>query len=87
MGKQKKDEVKQTDPRMVRIGEKIKKLRIEKGYTNYEAMAWDSGIGRMQYWRLEKGANITMASFFKVLDFHKISLEEFFVGFDQTKKS
>jgi hypothetical protein len=29
---------------------------------------------------MERGANITLASLLKVLDIHKLSLEEFFIG-------
>ena len=68
------------DKRILKIGEKLKKLRIEKGYTSYENFAWDNDIGRIQYWRLEKGTNFTIKSLLKVIDVHKISLEEFFKG-------
>jgi len=83
MTKQKRETLKKIDPRMEQIGAKIKQLRIDKGYTNYEHMAWDSGIGRMQYWRLEKGANFTISSLFKVLDMHGISLADFFEDFTE----
>jgi hypothetical protein len=68
------------DKRIVKIGEKLKKLRIDKGYTSYENFAWDNDIGRIQYWRLEKGTNFTIKSLLKVIDVHKMTLEEFFKG-------
>lgn len=71
------------DERMKKIAARLKDLRIKAGYTNYENFAWDNEISRMQYWRLEKGANFTMVTFLKILDAHKISLAEFFKeGFD-----
>lgn len=76
-----KKKKKETDKRIGKIGEKLKKLRIEKGYKSYEPFAFDNDIGRHQYWRIEKGANFTMESLLKILDIHKISLEEFFKGF------
>lgn len=67
-----------SDKRQLAIAQKIKQLRLEKGYTSYEQFAWDNEINRVQYWRIEKGSNITIASLLKVLDIHKVSLKDFF---------
>lgn len=66
------------DERIKKIAAKLKELRKNAGYTNYENFALDHDIGRVQYWRMEKGANFTMVSFLKILDAHKMSLGEFF---------
>lgn len=66
------------DNRILKMAQKLKKLRIESGYTSYEKFAWENEINRVQYWRMEKGANITLTSLLKVLDVHKISLRDFF---------
>jgi hypothetical protein len=71
---------KEIDKRILKIAAKLKKMRIEKGYTSYENFAWDNDLGRIQYWRLEKGTNFTMQSLLKVIDVHKVSLEDFFKG-------
>jgi hypothetical protein len=55
----------------------IKDLRINSGYTSAETFAYDHEIPRVQYWRIETGANITLTSLLKLLDIHKMSLEEF----------
>lgn len=61
------------------IGERLKEIRIQKGYTSYETFAIDHDLGRMQYWRLEKGeTNLTMRTLYKVLEIHQISLKDFF---------
>ncbi|MBD1398825.1 XRE family transcriptional regulator [Pontibacter sp. JH31] len=61
------------------IGNRLKAIRINKGYKSYESFALDHDLGRMQYWRLEKGeANLTMRSLLKVLAIHKMTLQEFF---------
>lgn len=65
-----------------KIGERLKKLRIEKGYTSYEKFAWDNEINRVQYWRMESGVNITIKSLLKVLEAHKITLSEFFLNLE-----
>lgn len=69
---------KPVEKRVIKIAQKIKKLRIEKGYSSYENFAWDFDLPRMQYWRMEKGTNFTINTLLKVLDVHKISLSEFF---------
>jgi hypothetical protein len=66
------------DKRQQKIAEKIKQLRVDKGYASYEKFAWENEMNRGQYWRIEKGGNITIASLLKVLDIHKLSLKEFF---------
>lgn len=68
------------DVRIQSIADKIKSLRVNAGYTNYEYFAYEINMSRMQYWRLEKGKNMTLETLFIVLDAHKISLEEFFKG-------
>ncbi len=70
------------DPRITKIAEKIKKLRLEKGFSSHEQFAWDNDINRVQYWRIEKGSNITLLSLLKILDIHKITLNEFFSDLD-----
>ncbi len=61
------------------IAEKIKRLRIEKGHKSYETFAWEYNIGRMQYWKMEKGmTNFTIRSLLKILQAHNLSLKDFF---------
>ena len=72
------DAVKEEDARILKIANKIKELRIQKGYSSHEYFAWDNDINRAQYWRIEKGSNITMKTLLSILDIHKISLSEFF---------
>ncbi len=66
------------DLRITTIALKIKKLRTSAGYTSHEAFAWDNGINRVQYWRIEKGNNITLKTLMQILDIHQITLSEFF---------
>jgi hypothetical protein len=69
---------KQLDKRVLKIAERLKKLRISKGYSSYENFALDHELPRMQYWRMEKGINFRIESLLKILDVYKISVEEFF---------
>lgn len=61
-----------------KIAEKIKQLRIDKGYSSYENFAYENDLSRVQYWRLERGTNFTINYLLKVLEIHKLSLSEFF---------
>lgn len=70
------------DQRIQKIADKIKALRIQKGYTSHENFAWDNNINRAQYWRIEKGSNITIKTLLAILDIHGISLADFFKDVD-----
>jgi hypothetical protein len=70
------------DPRIVKIAIKVKELRIKAGFSSHESFAWDNNINRVQYWRIEKGSNITLKTLLSVLDIHKISLSDFFKDID-----
>lgn len=62
-----------------KIGNKLRKLRIKKGYKSHEIFAYDNEISRVHYWRIEKGVtNITIKSLLKVLSIHNITLKDFF---------
>lgn len=69
---------KELDPRISEISKKIRSLRVEAGFTSYESFANAKGLPRMQYWRAETGANMTLTTLLKILDAHSISLEAFF---------
>ena len=70
------------DERILKIANKIKQLRIDKGYDSNEFFAWDHKIPRVQYWRMEKGTNFTIKTFIRILDAHNLTFKEFFKDFD-----
>lgn len=72
MAKSKKDE------RLIEIGGMFRKLRKEAGYSSQENFAYDHGISRIQYSRIESGANMQLKTFFNMLNIHGISAKEFF---------
>lgn len=62
-----------------KIGAKLKKLRIEKGYTSQDKFAWTNDIDRTHYSKLERGEiNPQINTLKKVLDALGVSLGEFF---------
>lgn len=60
------------------VSMRLKELRIAKGYTNYEYLAYEIGMSRSQLGTYENGANITIATLVKILDHLNVSLEDFF---------
>ena len=61
-----------------KLANRIKQLRIEKGYTSYEYFAYDHNIPRAQYGRYEKGEDLKFSSLLKILKGLDINLKEFF---------
>jgi transcriptional regulator with XRE-family HTH domain len=60
------------------LGARIKDLRIKAGYTSHEKFANDIDISRSLYWSYEQGANMNFLTLIKILNFHKITVQEFF---------
>ncbi len=64
----------------IAIATRLKELRKSKGYSNYEHIAFDLGMSRSAYWRLETGVNFELKTLIKICKLLKISLAEFFEG-------
>jgi len=62
-----------------KVGARMRQLRIEKGYTNYEHFAYDHNIGRAQYGKYEKGRDdLRLSSLYRVINELDISIQDFF---------
>jgi transcriptional regulator with XRE-family HTH domain len=72
------------DPDFVKLGKRMKELRLKKGFGSYEAFAYENGLSRVLYGHYEKGmGNITYKNLLKVIRALGVSMEEFFSkGFD-----
>ncbi len=65
------------------LGNRLKQLRIQKGYSNYEYFAYEHNIGRTQYGKYETGGNIQFDTLIKIINALDISVKDFFAeGFD-----
>lgn len=60
------------------LGYRLKQLRKENGYSNYEHFAYEIGISRSQYGKYENGGNIKFTTLCKILKHLNVSLEDFF---------
>jgi transcriptional regulator with XRE-family HTH domain len=78
------DDVQKTkEEDLKRLADRIRELRQEKGYTNYENFAYVNDLPRAQYGRYEKGEDLKYSSLLKVIRALGVSVKEFFSeGFD-----
>ena len=60
------------------ISQRLKQLRKVKGYKNYEHFAYELGMSRSAYWRIEKGSNFEMKTLFRICKLLGITIQEFF---------
>jgi len=83
-GKKKDDIIKKEVPEeLKKLGERIRNLRIKKGYTSHEIFAYEHNIPRAQYGRYERGEDLKYSSLLKIVQAHNMTLQEFFSeGFD-----
>ena len=66
------------------LGKRLKEVRKEQGYANYEQFAFDNESPRAQYGRYEKGSDLRFSSLLKVLKAMNIPLKDFFSsGFEE----
>ncbi len=70
------------DDRLAQIGNYIRTLRKTNTNLSAEDFANEKGFDRVQYSRVENGANITMRTLLKVVDAYNMTLKEFFNALD-----
>lgn len=63
---------------MRKIGIKLRKLRINKGFTSAESFSNEYGLARGYYWGIENGKhNITLLYFYRLCKIHTTTVEDF----------
>ena len=72
-----KEKLSQDELTLSAIGTGLKKLRKDRGYSNYHKLAYDMNMTHSQYGAYEVGKNMNILTLLKILDFHKITLKEF----------
>jgi transcriptional regulator with XRE-family HTH domain len=70
---------------LIAVSERLKQLRKEKGFANYEHIAFELGMSRSAYWRLESGENFSMKTLIKLCKLLGVTFEQFFSGVDVPK--
>lgn len=75
-----------TEKTLKSLGERIKSLRIKKGYTSYEYFAYEHNISRAQFGRYERGEDLRFSTLLRIIDAFDMTLEEFFSeGFSRSE--
>ena len=69
---------KEQNPDIQKLANRIRQLRKERGYDNYERFAYENDISRAQYGRYEKGEDLRFTSLMKVIKALVVTPEEFF---------
>jgi transcriptional regulator with XRE-family HTH domain len=72
-------------PELAFVSERLKGLRKEKGFKNYEHIAFELGMSRSAYWRLESGENFSLKTLIKICKLLDVTLEQFFEGVNVPK--
>lgn len=68
---------------LIRLANRIRDLRIKKGYQSHEIFAYEHGFNRSQWGRYERGEDLRFSSLERVAAAFDMTLEEFFSeGFD-----
>ena len=70
-----------------KLGERIKELRISKGYTSYEYFAYEHNISRAQFGRYERGEDLRFSTLARIISAFDMTFEEFFSeGFEEKRR-
>ena len=63
----------------IKLGKRMRELRIKKGYNSFESFAYDNELPRVLYGNYEKGeGNITYKNLLKVIKALNVTITEFF---------
>lgn len=63
----------------IKLGKRMRELRIKSGYKSFETFAYDNDLPRVLYGNYEKGVgNITYRNLLKVIKALKVSIKDFF---------
>jgi transcriptional regulator with XRE-family HTH domain len=67
-----------SEEQLSRLGQRIKALRIEKGYSSYEYFAYEHGFSRAQYGRYEQGQDLRFSTLVRIVNAFGITFQDFF---------
>ena len=60
------------------LGERVKALRIQKGYTSHEIFAYEHDFNRTQYGRYERGEDLRFSTLLRIIAAFDMTVSEFF---------
>lgn len=77
-GKKSKQKQLEINNELQKLGNRIKALRLERGYTSYEHFAYAHDISRAQFGRYERGLDLRYSTLIRIINAFEITVEEFF---------
>lgn len=57
------------------LGERIRQIRISKGYTSYEYFAYEHNISRAQFGRYERGEDLRFSTLIKIIEAFDMTID------------
>jgi transcriptional regulator with XRE-family HTH domain len=66
-----------------KLAERIRELRIKKGYSSFERFAFENDIDRSQYGKYERGADLRITTLVRVIKALDVKIDEFFKDWDK----
>ena len=67
-----------TQENLKKIGERLRQLRKDRGYSDYNNFAYEHNFGRSQYWRYENGQDLNVSTLLRLIEVHGMTVPEFF---------
>ena len=67
-----------SEEELLKLGKRIKNLRIKAGYTSYEYFAYEHDIPRAQFGRYGQGKDLRLSSLVKIVNAFGIRLTIYF---------
>ncbi|WP_052600018.1 helix-turn-helix domain-containing protein [Aureispira sp. CCB-QB1] len=64
--------------KLLKVGARLRSVRKQKGYTNYDHFAYEHNMSRSQYGKYETGSDMHLSTLFKLLEAHNMTIQEFF---------
>ena len=63
---------------MKELGQRIRNLRIQKGFTSHEIFAYEHDFNRVQFGRYERGEDLRFSTLVRIIHAFDMTIDEFF---------
>jgi transcriptional regulator with XRE-family HTH domain len=61
-----------------KLGNRLRQLRLKKGFTNMDIFAYEHGFSRAQYGRYETGKDLQFTTLIRLINCFEMDLDDFF---------
>jgi len=67
-----------SDEQLMKLGKRLRDLRIKKGFSSLEIFAYEHSFGRAQYGRYELGKDLQFTTLIRLVNCFDMTLSQFF---------